>query len=294
MKKSRKIFGAVALSAVLAFGTAVPAFADNNTNLNSGDVEQAQNQNGTKEYNENDAGASTTVNIATYSSHYSVTVPVKLPFMLDQIGGEGISPTNYYIQNNGEDAAVEVYAVTWELDGANNQTGAANEYYYTFGKTTGLVNSSPVVQSRYGATFGSLKDVKYGSFTIEATSGTGAAFNTVATWDDGNGEPAAVTLPDGTTKKDGSRYGTKEFANGEWKIAKATTQTTASPAVVWDSAQGKFVPNTDPDALKYTKDPIALKITGTALGKHNSVSVDEKTIEDVASIMYTIGFSRTV
>lgn len=122
MKKSCKIFSAVALSAVLAVGTAVPAFAATPNPLPSQDNNQA-NAYGDVTYDKNDldtsanknAGASTNVNISTYSSAYNITVPLWAPFAVDTEGGAGIAPTNYYIQNNNE-STIYVTEVTWTMD----------------------------------------------------------------------------------------------------------------------------------------------------------------------------------
>lgn len=266
MKKSRKIFGAVALSAVLAFGTAVPAFA-----VTSGT--DASNQ-AINTYDENDTGgASTTVNIATFSSHYSVTLPIKLPFMLDQMGGDGIAPTNYYIQNNGDQAAVEIYDVTWSM-AAGNDTGAA-PFFYTFGDAPYTAQG---VTPSAGLNVGNPANPQYGSFVVEATAasqGTGTpavSFNTV--------KSTAANLPDGgvaagmvtkgadgnplATPMDGARYGFKTFGKDAWEISKATN--TMTPTVC----------------------PITLKITGSKL----NAGTPENEIANVASLIYTVGPAR--
>ena len=117
MKKSCKIFSAVALSAVLAMGTAMPAFAVTDTDLADNAANVGADTNNMITYDKanldaNNGGASTNVNISTYSSNYSVTVPLYAPFMLDTAGGDGIAPTNYGIVNGG-DAAVFVVDVKW-------------------------------------------------------------------------------------------------------------------------------------------------------------------------------------
>lgn len=271
MKKSRKIFGAVALSAVLAFGTAVPAFADNNTNMTSGDVANTTN---VASVNENSAGGTTTVNIATYSSHYDVTLPLVLPFMLDQQGGDGVAPTGYYIQNNGKDAAVEVWNVSWEMnnDTANAGNRSAAGYYYTFGSVATLGNTTGKTLFNSGS-----GTPEYGSFTIKAASADAshkdASFDTLAKISAGVIGAQHNELG-GTAMKDGAFYNYKEFTDGGWTIAKATTQTTAD-------ATGR---------TEYTRDNIDLTISGTKLGSGSSVKED--TIESVAKLVYTIGPKR--
>lgn len=271
MKKSRKIFGAVALSAVLAFGTAVPAFANNPKNLTSGDVSNENVAN----VNENNTTGTTTVNISTYSSHYDVTLPLVLPFMLDQRGGDGVAPTGYYIQNNGPDAAIEIENVTWEMNTAKNGTGANSLYTFGSGATLGS-NTSKVTTNGVAP--------KYGSFTICAASADStkpnASFETLAylgtnTPSTSVGTPTLSTMKPvlGDTNatpatKDGGIYNYKEFTPGAWVIDKAANSTTP------------------------TRDSINLSISGTQLGGAG-ISVDEKTVESIASIVYTVGPKRT-
>lgn len=274
MKKSRKIFGAVALSAVLAFGTAVPAFADN-TNMTGEDVANTTN---VANINQNSpkGDASTTINIATYSSHYSVTLPLALPFMLDQQGGDGVAPTGYYIQNNGEKAAVEIWNVSWEMNDAKNGTGTNAKYTFGFADT---------LASGTGKTLVSGVQPQYGSFVIKAASTDtagkpNAKFATTA-YVGSNSYTSATTTNQaalnrtelgGTASKDGAFYNYHEFANGAWVIAAADNTTTP----------GTIIPE---------RDTISLSISGTALG-NGTVVVDEKSIDAVASLMYTIGPKR--
>ena len=271
MKKSRKIFGAVALSAVLAFGTAVPAFADNNTNMTSGDVANTTN---VANINQNSAkgDASKTINIATNSSHYSVTLPLALPFMLDQQGGDGVAPTGYYIQNNGPQAAVEIWNVSWEMNDAANGTGSSTKY--SFG-------AADVMGAGLGKTLVGGYTPTYGSFVIKAASAdtakTKAAFATTAYTNGAVLGNSNLTVPQhqelgGTTMKEGGLYNDKEFTNGDWVIAAADDKTTP----------GTTVP---------TRDNITLSISGTALGGGSTV-VDEKSIDSVAKLVYTIGPKR--
>lgn len=259
MKKSRKIFGAVALSAVLAFGTAVPAFADNN-NMTGEDVSNTTNL-AVVNQNSPAGAANTTINIATYSSHYDVTLPLVLPFMLDQQGGAGVAPTGYYIKNKGTEAAVEIWDVTWEMSTGNQ--GDSN-FLYTFGTKTGLGNTDAATNGLTAPATGSGNQApKYGSFTIEATSSTGATFSTLGknisqVTTDVNGDTLA-------TAKDGARYGHEAFDKGEWVIAK----------------------NDSTGTLAAAHDNITLAISGTKL-----TNAPEAAISSVASLVYTVGPTR--
>lgn len=164
MKKSCKIFSAVALSAVLAMGTAVPAFAYTDTG-----TDQDTGANGIlRTYDKNDlnnGGASTNVNISTYSSAYNITVPLWAPFAVDTEGGAGIAPTNYYIQNNNE-STIYVTEVAWEMD---------NDSDWTFkypGSGNALADMNPSAWSNASSNQ-TATDPVYGSFVIGLTpSGT--------------------------------------------------------------------------------------------------------------------------
>ncbi len=166
MKKSCKIFSAVALSAVLAMGTAMPAFAVTDTDLADNAANVGADTNNMITYDKanldaNNGGASTNVNISTYSSNYSVTVPLYAPFMLDTAGGDGIAPTNYGIINGG-DAAVFVVDVKWEM---------TEDSDWTFGDGTAADNGGlgsdaipmGVVHTKAGT---KPSDPTYGSFVI--------------------------------------------------------------------------------------------------------------------------------
>lgn len=206
MKKSCKIFSAVALSAVLAMGTAMPAFAlnddgttgdnlrdDNYTNLN------VDGENYWKNYDKDALtdGASTNVNIATYSSNYSVTVPLYAPFMLDTAGGTGIAPTNYGIINGGE-AAVFVTNVKWTMTQSGDWTfgdGSASD-------NDGLGSDATpmdVVQKKGGTVSTSNKGTllpTYGSFVITLSPTSGDAVNTFVPAPTGSNNNAATADKD--------------------------------------------------------------------------------------------------
>lgn len=233
MKKSCKIFSAVALSAALAVGTTMPAFANTVTDITGDDLKDASNNtyvnaDGTlnkdywKDYDKANLqadGASTNVNIATYSSNYSVTVPLFAPFMLDTAGNDGIAPTNYGIINGGE-AAVFVTDVKWEM---------TEDTDWTFGEAKGNgTTPMDVVATKAGTkptmpTYGSFiitlapdnTDYVYGSDGTVTTAGTyGERVDTIVAAPTGTAANAAtdhkavkwVVNPDdkATTKADES------------------------------------------------------------------------------------------
>ena len=141
MKKSSKIFGSLAVSAALVMGTAVPAFADTtsdtsvDTNMDAHTGAQtALTHSGT---DKSKGEGTTTVNISTYTSQISVTVPLSVQFALDTNGGAGYAPTNYKIIN-GTVVPVEVVsaAISKGTDGK-----------YDFGTTASTVSGGTAVGS---------------------------------------------------------------------------------------------------------------------------------------------------
>lgn len=254
MKKTSKIFGTVALSAVLAMGTAMPAFAINNEGADSGTVTNETTYN-TEELQA--GGASTNVNIATYSSNYSVTVPLFAPFMLDTAGGTGMAPTNYGITNNS-DAAVYVTDITWTM----NETGS-----WTFGTSLGT-DASPMAIEKNGfffkksgstVTAETTKDTEpeYGSFVITLTPDT---------YDSTNPDPTGINAPVSTF-------------NGTFEAPQAASVTTS----------GSVFPNASSNTAKVKwiidkgDNPITLSIMGSQLKK----GLDNIQTE-VAAIVYTV------
>lgn len=106
MKKTSKVFGAIAVSAALALGTAVPAFADTEVKPSTDEAtddktySQSLNEDNQMTLEDETEGSSTIVKVSTYTSQLNVTVPLTLPVALDRAGGYGMAPTNYYIQND--------------------------------------------------------------------------------------------------------------------------------------------------------------------------------------------------
>lgn len=247
MKKSCKIFSAIALSAILAMGTAIPAFANTTDEVNAGDATNAKNYNRTQLQSD---GAQTHVNIATYSSNYSVTVPLYAPFLLDTAGGDGMAASNYYIKNGGS-ANVYVHQIDWSI--SNDGDHKKN---WTFGATySGMNNTTAnVVNTVAGAA------PEYGSFVIKMTPQgfKGAAVETVA-----------GTSQDSGADGLGADKGTTKYLTGSkipnWVLIAANQQ----------DADG----NTNTDGMNN----IQLEIKGTQLKK--SVSTTQT---GVASIVYTI------
>lgn len=244
MKKSRQIFGAVALSAVLAFGTAVPAFANVVT-----DIDPTEATDETEYSKENLAdGASTNVNIATYSSNYSVIVPLYAPFMLDTAGGTGIAPNNYGIKNHG-DAAVFVTNVEWTM----NEAGAWT-FGYELGSDTTPMNVN-LTSIRNNNT--SPQNPEYGSFVITlAPDG----------YDETNAPQENAPVSTFVKQTVGTGTGTST----------TNCETTGSKAVKW-------IINTNDAGDTEDRNNIALSIMGSKLFK----SLTETQL-NVASIVYTV------
>lgn len=116
MKKTSKLFGAVALSAALAMGTAIPAFAADAAGATD-DIEAADGDTTTNTVDAEDLTAgtkNTVVKVSTHTSQITVTVPIALPVVADTAGGYGLSPNNYGITNESV-PDIEVTGATWNI-----------------------------------------------------------------------------------------------------------------------------------------------------------------------------------
>ena len=256
MKKSCKIFSAIALSAILAMGTAIPAFANTTDEVNAGDATNATNYNRAQLQSD---GAHTNVNIATYSSNYSVTVPLYAPFLLDTAGGQGMAPSNYYIQNNGQ-ANVYVNQVDWAI-----QDDFKGKWTFGANKTTGNTAPSATAPMAGGT-------AEYGSFVI-TLSANNFEGNTIAT--------IAGTSQDSGADGLGSEKGTTKYLTGSSNIMNWTLVAQGQS----DKYTGSDPSGQSPDG----RNNIDLEIRGTSLAK--SVS---STQTAVAQIMYTISSKGNV
>lgn len=102
MKKTSKLFGAVALSAALALGTAVPAFA-----VEASDTTIADENLGTAQTDEDgkqvfNPANGTKVNIQSQTLQINVTIPLAMTVNTLTTGGKVGVPTNYVIKSNTE------------------------------------------------------------------------------------------------------------------------------------------------------------------------------------------------
>lgn len=116
MKKTSKLFGAAALSAALAMGTAIPAFAADAAGA-ADDIESAEGDTTTNTVDAEDLTAgtkNTVVKVSTHTSQITVTVPIALPVVADTAGGYGLSPNNYGITNESV-PDIEVTGATWNI-----------------------------------------------------------------------------------------------------------------------------------------------------------------------------------
>ena len=94
MKKTSKLFGAIALSATLAMG-AIPAFAADTVGATE-DIEGTEDDVRTLD-TDADGGAGSPdsiITVSTFTSQISVTLPVALPIVADTAGGAGMAPNN--------------------------------------------------------------------------------------------------------------------------------------------------------------------------------------------------------
>ncbi|WP_165063059.1 hypothetical protein [Adlercreutzia sp. ZJ154] len=124
MKKTSKVLGAIGLSAALAIGCALPAFADDYEGYlaNSKDDPKYHEQSlaGT------DEGDGTTVGVKSYISNISVQVPLEAIVYADVVGGNLNCPSAsvYTLTNNSTSLDLKVTGITWDYckkgtDGSN-------------------------------------------------------------------------------------------------------------------------------------------------------------------------------
>lgn len=116
MKKTSKLLGAVALSATLAMGTAIPAFAADAAGATD-DIEAAEEDTTTNAVDAEELTAgtkNTVVKVSTHTSQITVTVPIALPVVADTAGGYGLSPNNYGITNESV-PDIAVTGASWNI-----------------------------------------------------------------------------------------------------------------------------------------------------------------------------------
>lgn len=141
MTMKKQIFGAILLSAALAVGSAMPAFAATVTDTTSSSGTVGSNSSATIQAVAGSAGE-TTVNINTVITQINVTVPLTVGFVAETGGGTlGVPSDGTYKIKNGSAAAIYITQVDlsavdaskWkvaELDGFDaTSTAAANVVY---------------------------------------------------------------------------------------------------------------------------------------------------------------------
>lgn len=121
MKK--QIFGAILLSAALAVGTAMPAFAAGSTDT-TGDTGSVGSDSDYTISSVAGSGGETTVNINTVITQISVTVPLEVGFNAETGGGTVGVPSDgtYKLKNNSANDVYIVNIATTGVDSAKWQT----------------------------------------------------------------------------------------------------------------------------------------------------------------------------
>ncbi len=214
MKKSSKVLGSVALSAALVMGTAVPAFADtlstetDGSNPTSEDASKqtevdasfdtaagtakgaANNFSAIDTMAANKAysgesgmnGASTVVNVSTYTSQISVTVPLTLPVQLDTAGGVGYAPSegHYYIANNST-IPLKVSNATYAIKKDSTDWNFCDESYFNLTSTSAANLRAPMGTVSKGSFVLRLTAQSYNESANTYTDISGSAFVTTGT-----------------------------------------------------------------------------------------------------------------
>ncbi|WP_165061979.1 hypothetical protein [Adlercreutzia sp. ZJ154] len=126
MKKTSKLLGAIGLSAALAIGTAVPAFAATTQWTDAGNNDETTAlgslvEDGTKGEIADGSNSSTKVHIGTNISQLSVQVPIKLYLATESAGGALIAPSagTYTIKNYTTTADIFVTKVQCDYSTGN-------------------------------------------------------------------------------------------------------------------------------------------------------------------------------
>lgn len=216
MKKTSKIFGTLALSAALAFGCALPAFAVTPDAPEIADENEGNyTQTGTiKDDDTMDATNQTTVSLTTYTSQLSVTVPIALPIVANTGGGDALTPNNYYIKNNSV-PNILIDDANWNIVTGQDQAWNLGTGEFADGASPEAINyatgNSPTMPTK-------------GSLYMKLTPGTydeGAS-----SWTQASGmESLEVIGTNGSKNKDSSK-GSTEGLN--WAIKGSGTSTGAT------------------------------------------------------------------
>lgn len=264
MKKSSKIFGGLAVSAALVMGTAVPAFADTtsdpsvDTDMDTKTGAQTALTQGT---DKSQGTGETTVNISTYTSQISVTVPLSVQFALDTTGGAGYAPSNYKIVNNtvvpvtvekavASEGTMGDYAfgaAKFASAGTTKTAGTIGEVYAKFTPAAGSTNSVELASAKKDAdqtlnwTIGAA--VAAGSTVDVATDGTNS-YTLQQLKDDWAGDRNFVnTVVSGanSTVINGATSLSDLTLNSGWTISTKTAGGTEYPINITDTSSSVLV-----------------------------------------------------
>lgn len=163
MKKTNRIFGAIAVSAALAMGTAMPAFALEGT-LADGN---AGTQGADKAFEMPDAtagtaGQSTAVNVFYNAEQIQAVVPIEMTIVAtgdSDTAGNIMAPDNYRIENLSSTVGLTVSEVYATENGAEWKLGTADNAGL-LGANSGTFGNLDVTLSAAGGAPVALKDAK--------------------------------------------------------------------------------------------------------------------------------------
>lgn len=200
MKKTSKLFGAVALSAALALGTAVPAFADPTFNDDQIGVD-GSNEVQTATMDADTTSGNTNVFLKTTTTQINATIPLDIVVTANVEGGAMVTPseTAYTISNNNENANLYV-----------KKAVASTE--------TGWTGASDAVWPATGGTAAADPNAANGSFLMRIT-----AKNDTKTW------PSVVLVSSNPALKetsDATASCAREIdVNDKWIVPPASSNT---------------------------------------------------------------------
>lgn len=204
MKKTSKLFGAVALSAALALGTAVPAFADPTFNDDQIGVD-GSNKVQTATMDAGTTSGNTNVFLKTTTTQINATIPLDIVVTANVEGGAMVTPSKeaYKISNNNEKANLYVKSATATLEGTSNEWKSAMDKTWP---------AAAVATKDNNATKGSILMRVDPSASINGTD---------TTWD-----PVLLIATESTVTNGSSTYKKTIDSDKKWIVPAATDAST--------------------------------------------------------------------
>lgn len=258
MKKTSKLFGAMALSAALAVGTAMPAFAAPDIDAN-GDpqpvVEWTTDDDGNIKPDtiKDGSDSSTPVYIDVKKSNINVAVPIELRLVAETAGGPLVCPSNdvYGVYNYSTNTAVYINKVETVYNEDANKDGA-NWLLVQDGALVGDGVESAIGGPAYGNLMVELSAPSASDTTAEGTPVVGDTY-TLKVGDDGAKIPTkAKAWKIAQAGKDGDKVLQRFFPLNFTENSKSSIVQDVDAANLFAQGDGADRAAADAFKLKYT------------------------------------------